>query len=198
MLSTSKTGKGAAAVFDGSGFNSRVAVFVFLLLFGVCFFLFLLWSWVQIPSSALRGVLCLWCFCFFLATCPFVVYLIVPNSKTAKGTAVVSGGVGLNSWNAIFCSCLLLFFLCVCVSLFVVLLGSNPVQCASWCFVFVVFLFVLCGVQEALRSTRLAKRPRAPRSSSVVWGPTPGSLSFVHVCVITSTMYYKRLNTQAR
>ena len=34
----------------------RIAVLVFLLLFGVCLFLFLLWSWVQILSSAP------WCF----------------------------------------------------------------------------------------------------------------------------------------
>ena len=67
------------------------------------------------------------------------------NEFLGSSAAVVSGGLGFNPRIAVFVF-LFLFGLCILrVSLFVLVLGSNPVQCASWCFVFVMFLIFVFG-----------------------------------------------------
>ena len=57
-------------------------------------------------------------------------------------------------------------------------MGSNPAQCASWCFVFAVFLIFSGGFAVVLGCTRTANLPNAPRSSLVLLGSTPGTLFF--------------------
>ena len=62
------------------------------------------------------------------------------NEFLGSSAAVVSGGLGFNSRIAVF---VFLFLFGFCVFLFLFwswVLGSNPAQCASWCFVFAVFL----------------------------------------------------------
>ena len=71
-----------------------------------------------------------------------------PSSKTAKDAAVVSGDFGFNYRVVVLCSC---FVWCLLVSLFVVILGSNPVQCASW-------RFFVCGVCIMLHASCLMPR----------------------------------------
>ena len=137
-------GSSAAVVSGGLGFNSRIAVFVFLFLFGFCVFLFLFWSWV-LGSNPVQCAS--WCFVFVVFLIVFFggFAVVLGCTRTAnrpnalRSSLVVLGSTpGSLFWCS--CSCLVLR-----VSLFVLVLGSNPVQCASWCFVFVMFLILVFG-----------------------------------------------------
>ena len=79
---------------------------------------------------------------------------LVPGQCTLalnSSAAVVSGGLGFNSPIAVF---VFLFLFGFCAFLFLFwswVLGSNPVQCASWCFVFAVFLIVFLAASLSSR-----------------------------------------------
>ena len=127
-------GSSAAVVSGGLGFNSRIAVFVFLFLFGFCVFLFLFWSWV-LGSNPVQCAS--WCFVFVVVFDSFLGDLrcrpgFHPNSKPAKRAAVVSGGLGFNSWIAVLVFLFLFGFACFS---FCVGLGfkSRPVRFVVFC-----------------------------------------------------------------
>ena len=103
-------------------------------------FCFGLGSWVQIPPSALRAS---WCFVL-------VVFLLVffggfafvlgctrtPNRVNALRSSLVVLGSTPGSLFGVLVLFFFFFFFWFCVllfCLFVLVLGSNPAQCASWC-----------------------------------------------------------------
>ena len=117
---------------------------MFLFLFGFCVFLFLFWSWV-LGSNPVQCAS--WCFVFVV----FLIVFFMAASLSSWGapeqqTGQTRCGRLWWSWVQLPDRCfrvLVLVWFCVFLFLFWSwVLGSNPAQCASWCFVFVVFLVV--------------------------------------------------------
>ena len=103
------------------------------------------------------------------------------------------------SHNCDFCHNLEFSFLFgFCVFLFLFwswVLGSNSAQCASWCFVLVVFLlFFFGGLAFVLGCTRTANRVNALRSSLVVLCSTLGSLFGVLVLIFYFIFLFLRVS----
>ena len=66
---------------------------------------------------------------FFLAA--WLMFWGAPEQQTGKCASVVFGGLGFNSRIAVLVFLFLFGF--ACFFFFVLVLGSNPAQCASWC-----------------------------------------------------------------